>query len=110
MSSFNFDYSIFDEKKEGAVEPSTAEKYFPSIYKQFDEVSGISFLPFSEHTYKQAPYQDCTVEEYGDMLKKMPKAIDWTWLQDYEKEDTTSGGRELACTADACEVVDLNAA
>ena len=80
------------------------------VYKHFDEVSGISFLPFSEHTYKQAPYQDCTVEEYGDMLKKMPKAIDWTWLQDYEKEDTTSGGRELACTADACEVVDLNAA
>jgi len=80
------------------------------VYKHFDEVSGISFLPFSEHTYKQAPYQDCTVEEYGDMLKQMPKAIDWTWLQDYEKEDTTSGGRELACTADACEVVDLNAA
>ena len=80
------------------------------VYKHFDEVSGISFLPFSEHTYKQAPYQDCTVEEYGDMLKKMPKAIDWTWLQDYEKEDTTSGGRDLACTADACEVVDLNAA
>ncbi len=80
------------------------------VYKHFDEVSGISFLPFSEHTYKQAPYQDCTVEEYGNMLKQMPKAIDWTWLQDYEKEDTTSGGRELACTADACEVVDLNAA
>jgi len=80
------------------------------VYDHFDEVSGISFLPFSEHTYKQAPYQDCSVEEYGEMLKKMPSKIDWTWLQDYEKEDTTSGGRELACTADACEVVDLNAA
>jgi ribonucleoside-diphosphate reductase alpha chain len=79
------------------------------VYDHFDEVSGISFLPFSEHTYKQAPYQDCTVEEYGDMLKRMPKSIDWTWLQDYEKEDTTSGGRELACTAGVCEVVDLNA-
>ena len=80
------------------------------VYEHFDEVSGISFLPFSEHTYKQAPYQDCTAEEYGDMLKRMPAAIDWTWLQDYEKEDTTSGGRELACTAGVCEVVDLNAA
>ena len=80
------------------------------VYDHFDEVSGISFLPFSEHTYKQAPYQDCTVEEYGDMLKRMPKSIDWTWLQDYEKEDTTSGGRELACTAGVCEVVDIAAA
>jgi ribonucleoside-diphosphate reductase alpha chain len=79
------------------------------VYEHFDEVSGISFLPFSEHTYKQAPYQDCTVEEYGMMLECMPKSIDWTWLQDYEKEDTTSGGRELACTAGVCEVVDLNA-
>jgi ribonucleoside-diphosphate reductase alpha chain len=80
------------------------------VYEHFDEVSGISFLPFSEHTYKQAPYQDCTVEEYGEMLKRMPAAIDWTWLQDYEKEDTTSGGRELACTAGVCEVVDIAAA
>lgn len=80
------------------------------VYNHFDEVSGISFLPFSEHTYKQAPYQDCTVEEYGEMMERMPKSIDWTWLQDYEKEDTTSGGRELACTADACEVVDIQAA
>ena len=80
------------------------------VYKHFDEVSGISFLPFSDHTYKQAPYQDCTEDEYDAMVAKMPKSIDWTWLQDYEKEDTTTGGRELACTADACEVVDLNAA
>jgi ribonucleoside-diphosphate reductase alpha chain len=80
------------------------------VYNHFDEVSGISFLPFSEHTYKQAPYQDCTVEEYGEMLERMPKAIDWACLQDYEKEDTTSGGRELACTAGVCEVVDIEAA
>jgi ribonucleoside-diphosphate reductase alpha chain len=79
------------------------------VYEHFDEVSGISFLPFSEHTYKQAPYQDCTEEEYKNMKDKMPTSIDWTWLQDYEKEDTTSGGRELACTAGVCEVVDLTA-
>jgi len=80
------------------------------VYKHFDEVSGISFLPFSEHTYKQAPYQDCTEEEYQEMLNQMPKSIDWSKLQEFEKEDTTSGGRELACTAGVCEVVDLNAA
>jgi ribonucleoside-diphosphate reductase alpha chain len=77
------------------------------VYNHFDEVSGISFLPFSEHTYKQAPYQDCTEEEYKELKSQMPKAIDWAGLQEYEKEDTTSGGRELSCTAGVCEVVDL---
>ena len=80
------------------------------VYEHFDEVSGISFLPFSEHTYKQAPYQDCTVEEYDAMLEQMPKSVNWSMLQEFEKEDTTSGGRELACTAGVCEVVDLDAA
>ena len=80
------------------------------VYEHFDEVSGISFLPFSEHTYKQAPYQDCTFEEYDEMRSKMPTSIDWSALQDFEKEDTTSGGRELACTAGVCEVVDISAA
>jgi len=79
------------------------------VYKNFDEVSGISFLPFSDHTYAQAPYQDITGEEYEQAYKKMPKSIDWSKLADYEKEDTTSGGRELACTADACEMVDIQA-
>jgi len=78
------------------------------VYNHFDEVSGISFLPFSEHTYKQAPYQDCTEEEYNTMLSQMPKGIDWTALSEYEKEDTTSGSRELACTAGVCEIVDIN--
>ena len=80
------------------------------VYDHFDEVSGISFLPFSEHTYKQAPYQDCTVEEYGEMLEQMPKKVNWDLLREFEKEDTTSGGRELACTAGVCEVVDIAAA
>jgi ribonucleoside-diphosphate reductase alpha chain len=80
------------------------------VYENFDDVSGISFLPHDDHVYKQAPYQDCTVEEYGAMLKQMPKSIDWSKLQEFEKEDTTSGGRELACTAGVCEVVDLDAA
>ena len=80
------------------------------VYKHFDEVSGISFLPFSDHTYKQAPYQDCTEDEYDAMIIQMPRSVDWSKLQEFEKEDTTTGGRELACTADACEIVDLNAA
>ena len=79
------------------------------VYKNFDEVSGISFLPFSDHTYAQAPYQDIEREEYLELSHMMPKSIDWSKLADYEKEDTTSGGRELACTADACEMVDIQA-
>ena len=80
------------------------------VYEHFDEVSGISFLPFSEHTYKQAPYQDIDADEYSELQALMPRAIDWSALQEFEKEDTTSGGRELACTAGVCEVVDLTAA
>ena len=80
------------------------------VYEHFDEVSGISFLPFSEHTYQQAPYQDIDAEQYAEFKKKMPKKVDWTKLSDFEKEDTTSGGRELACTAGVCEIVDIAAA
>ncbi len=79
------------------------------VYENFDEVSGISFLPFFDHTYQQAPYQDITGEEYEQAYKKMPASIDWSKLAEYEKEDTTSGGRELACTADSCEMVDIQA-
>ena len=80
------------------------------VYKHFDEVSGISFLPFSEHTYQQAPYQDIDAEQYTEFKKKMPKKVNWSKLSDFEKEDTTSGGRELACTAGVCEIVDIAAA
>ncbi|ASE99901.1 putative adenosylcobalamin-dependent ribonucleoside-triphosphate reductase [uncultured virus] len=79
------------------------------VYENFDEVSGISFLPFSEHTYKQAPYQDIDENEYNELMKTMPKAIDWSKLQEFEKEDTTNGSKELACTAGVCEVVDIEA-
>lgn len=77
------------------------------VYKYFDEISGISFLPFSDHTYKQAPYQDCTKEEYEVLLAKMPKSVDWSILKNYEKEDTTKSSQQFACTAGSCEVVDL---
>ena len=80
------------------------------VYENFDEVSGISFLPYDDHVYKQAPYQDIDAEQYKEFLAKMPNSVDWSKLQEFEKEDTTSGGRELACTAGVCEVVDLDAA
>ncbi len=77
------------------------------VYKHFDEMSGVSFLPHSDHTYQQAPYQDCTESEYEQLLSLMPEAIDWTSLADYEKEDNTSGSQTMACSGDSCEIVDL---
>ena len=77
------------------------------VYKNFDEVSGISFLPFDEHVYQQAPYQDVEKEEYLELKSIMPKSIDWSKLAEYEKEDTTTGSKEFACTADSCEIVDI---
>ena len=77
------------------------------VYENFDDISGISFLPHSEHTYAQAPYQEITEEEYKNLDKRMPDMIDWKKLQDFEKEDNTTGSKELACSAGVCEVVDI---
>ena len=77
------------------------------VYDHFDEISGISFLPHSDHSYRQAPYQECTVAEYNKMLKQMPVNIDWGDLGEYEKEDNTSGSQTMACVGGACEIVDL---
>jgi ribonucleoside-diphosphate reductase alpha chain len=77
------------------------------VYENFDEVSGISFLPHSDHSYRQAPYQDCTKEEYEELLTKLPTDIDWSRLGEYEKEDNTSGTQTFACSGDSCEIVDL---
>ena len=73
-------------------------------YKHFDFMSGVSFLPFSEHTYKQAPYQDIDEKDYTILLDKMPKEVDWSKLSDYEKTDMTIGAQELACAAGFCEI------
>jgi len=77
------------------------------VYKHFDEMSGVSFLPFNEHTYQQAPYQECDKSDYETLLATMPKAIDWSSLSDYEQEDNTAGSQTLACSGDSCEIVDL---
>ncbi len=74
------------------------------VYKNFDYMSGVSFLPFAEHTYKQAPYQDCKKEEYEILLNKMPKNVEWDKLSNYEKTDMTIGVQELACVAGGCEI------
>ena len=77
------------------------------VYEYFDEVSGVSFLPHSDHTYQQAPYEDCTKEQYNELAKSMPKLVDWDLISKYELEDTTIGNKELACTGSVCELVDL---
>ena len=77
------------------------------VFEHFDEMSGVSFLPHSDHTYQQAPYQDCTKEEYKVLLKSMPKQIDWDSLSDYEQEDNTVAMQTMACSGDVCEIVDL---
>ena len=74
------------------------------VYENFNYMSGVSFLPFSEHTYKQAPYQDCTIEEYKVLLDKMPKNVEWEKLAEYEQTDMTIGAQELACAAGFCEI------
>lgn len=75
------------------------------VWDNWDSVTGISLLPKSDHIYKQAPYEAISEEQYNEMVAIMPKEIDWNKLVDYEKEDTTTGTREYACTAGACELV-----
>ena len=77
------------------------------VYQHFDEISGISFLPYSSHTYQQAPYQEVSWKEYVEMKRISPKDIDWAKLKDYESEDNTTGSQSMACSADGCEIVDL---
>ena len=74
------------------------------VYEHFDYMSGVSFLPHTDHTYKQAPYQDILKEDYEILLKKMPKNVEWSKLAEYEKTDMTIGAQELACAAGFCEI------
>lgn len=75
------------------------------IYKHFDEVSGISFLPHTDHTYQQAPYQDMTPEEFEIWCKENPMPqVDWKELAEFEKEDNTVSSQTLACTGTNCEL------
>lgn len=74
------------------------------VYNHFDDIGGVSFLPHTDHVYQQAPYTECSAEEYEALVAKMP-TVDWSKLQEFEKEDSTTGTKELACTAGACEII-----
>lgn len=92
-----------------SITVSVREEEWPRVgawvYDSFDELSGVSFLPMDGGTYRQAPYQECSEDEYEAMLAKMPEKIYWEVLQQYELEDSTTSARELACTAGACDVL-----
>jgi len=77
------------------------------VHKHFDEMSGVSFLPYNEHTYQQAPYQEIGKSDYNMLLSIMPDKIDWSKLSEYEKEDNTVAMQTMACSGDVCEIVDL---
>ena len=78
------------------------------VYRNFNEMSGVSFLPHSDHTYQQAPYQECGEEAYKSLKDTMPKKIDWAKLSEFEAEDTTKSSQTFACTGEVCEIVDIN--
>lgn len=77
------------------------------VYKNFDDISGVSFLPFSDYIYQQAPYEECTEEKYQELLEKIPKNIDWFLLKNYENFDNTLGAQTPACSGNSCDIVDL---
>ena len=77
------------------------------VYQYFDEMSGVSFLPHSDHSYQQAPYQEIDKKAYKALLAEMPTSIDWSELSDYESEDNTVSMQTMACSGDSCEIVDL---
>ena len=94
-----------------SVTINVREEEWPSVgawvYDNFDRVGGVSFLPFSDHTYKQAPYQAISEDEYNVALSNMPTRIDWVDLPLYELEDNTTGNQTLACSGSSCEIVDI---
>lgn len=74
------------------------------VYNHFDDIGGVSFLPHTDHVYQQAPYTECSAEEYEALVAKMP-TVEWSKLQEFEKEDSTTSTKELACTAGSCEII-----
>jgi len=75
------------------------------VFTNFDMLSGISFLPFEEHSYRQAPYQMCDKQSYHALVSQMPDEFDWgDALKEYEKEDTTTNQKDLACSSGQCEI------
>lgn len=104
-------YQLYWCEHKPSVTVTVRENEWPAVgawvYDNFDLISGVSFLPHSDHTYRQAPYDECDEKKYQEFVDKMPKSINWTDLAFYEFEDTTTGLQTLACSADGCEVVDI---
>lgn len=103
-------YNTYWAEHQVSITVSVDEDEWPEVggwvYKHFEELSGVSFLPMDKGTYQQAPYQDCTKEEYEALVAKSPKELDWTQLSRYETDDQTKGSHELACSAaGGCEVI-----
>lgn len=92
-----------------SVRPDEWEEVREWVWEHLNEVSGLAFLPFADHTYQQAPYEECSRDLYEAMVTQMP-VLQWSDLAFYETADATIGSQELACAADGCEVVDLVAA
>lgn len=94
-----------------SITVNVREREWPSVggwvYDNFDIISGIAFLPYSDHVYKQAPYDECDQARYDSLREKLPESIDWNLLREFEKEDTTIGMQTMACSGDSCEIVDL---
>jgi ribonucleoside-diphosphate reductase alpha chain len=94
-----------------SITVSVKEHEWPEVgawcWKHFDRLSGVSFLPFSDASYQQMPYQDCSKEQYEELLSRMPDNVDWSKLSEYENRDMTIGSQELACSAAAggCEII-----
>lgn len=77
------------------------------VYDKFDKMSGVSFLPYDEHTYQQAPYEEIGKSDYKMLSELMPRSIDWAKLAEYEGQDFTKGSQTLACSGETCEMVDI---
>ena len=91
-----------------SVTINVKEKEWPEVgawvWNHFDEMSGVAFLPHSDHIYQQAPYEDATIQQLYEMNEVMPKNVDWDKLSEYESEDNTKASQELACQAGSCEI------
>ena len=77
------------------------------VYQHFDEVSGVSFMPYDDHIYQQPPYEEISKTDYETMISFMPTDIDWSKLSDYETEDSTKSSQTFACVGGVCEIVDI---
>ncbi|MDA0320449.1 MAG: recombinase [Proteobacteria bacterium] len=75
------------------------------VYDHFDEIAGVSFLPYDDHAYVQAPYEQISAEKYEELNLAFPISVNWSRLPEFEIEDTTKASQELACTGGACEIL-----